>query len=269
MDAADNNQELPLHGIGGRLREARERVGMTVAQLSAETRIPQRHLELIEAGDFARLPGKTYATGFSRTYARAVGLDPDAVASEVRAELSDLNGSDRHRAASFEPGDPARVPSRGLALFSLFALILLIVGGTMFYRSVLAPGSGPGSLLEEERRAKPRPNASRPPQAAARAASGRVVFTALEEGVWVKFYNGDGKQLMQKQMAKGESYTVPADAAGPQLWTGRPDALAITIGGRPVPKLAEAERIMRDVPVTAEALVARGKPSPPPTPRPT
>ena len=56
----------------------------------------------------------------------------------------------------------------------------------------------------------------------------------------------------------GETYTVPAEAQGPQVWTGRPDALAITVGGKPVPKLAESERIMKDVPVTAQALLARG-----------
>jgi cytoskeleton protein RodZ len=89
-----------------------------------------------------------------------------------------------------------------------------------------------------------------------------VVFTALEDGVWVKFYDGTGAQLMQKQMARGERYTVPAEANGPQVWTGRPDALAITVGGRPVPKLAESEGIIRDVPVTAQALLARGQAAP-------
>ena len=253
--------QLPLLGVGDRLREAREGAGMTLGQLSADTRIPERHLLLIEKGDFAALPAKTYATGFARSYARAVGLDERATADEVRAELAASQAGERYRAASFEPGDPARIPSRGLALFSLFALILLLAGGVMFYNKVLAPGSGPGSLLDEQRIAA---NAAATNQAARPAAAaqpaqpgGPVVFTALEEGVWVKFYDGSGAQLMQKQMAKGESYTVPAEAAAPQVWTGRPDALAITIGGKPVPKLAESESIMRDVPVTAEALLAR------------
>ncbi|TCJ41471.1 helix-turn-helix domain-containing protein [Parafrankia sp. BMG5.11] len=255
--------QLPLHGVGDRLRMAREQQGLTLAQLSAETRIPARHLALIEKGEFAGLPAKTYATGFARTYAKAVGLDQRAVVEEVRAELARSHGGDRYRAASFEPGDPARIPSRGLALFSLAALILLLVGGVMFYNRVLAPGSGPGSLLEEERlaaqnaKANP-PAAARPGEGAARPA-GPVVFTALEDGVWVKFYDGTGAQLMQKQMARGERYTVPAEATGPQVWTGRPDALAITVGGKPVPKLAESEGIIRDVPVTAQALLARGQ----------
>jgi hypothetical protein len=60
-------------------------------------------------------------------------------------------------------------------------------------------------------------------------------------------------------MALGEHYAVPADAKGPQLWTGRPDALSITVGGRQVPKLAEEQATMRDVPVSAEALLARAQ----------
>ncbi len=265
-DAAPQDGQLPLHGVGDRLRIARESAGMTLAQLSAETRIGERHLSFIEKGNFAALPAKTYATGFARTYAKAVGLDDREVADEVRAELAASNGGDRHRAATFEPGDPARIPSRGLALLSLVALVLLIAGGAMFYNRVLAPGSGPGSLLEEERLAARKAPAAAATTAGAIAANGPVVFTALEEGVWVKFYDGAGTQLMQKQMARGERYTVPADASSPQVWTGRPDALAITVGGKPVPKLAEAERIMRDVPVTAAALIGRRAPAATPTP---
>ncbi|MGX7925140.1 helix-turn-helix domain-containing protein [Tsuneonella sp. HG094] len=258
--------QLPLHGVGDRLRMAREKAGMTLAQLAAETRIPQRHLEFMEAGNWNALPARTYATGFARTYAKAVDLDPRETVEDVRAELAASEPGDRGRAATFEPGDPARIPSRGLALASLVAVVILLVGGFMFYTRVIAPGAGPGSLLEEERLASEAAQAQAAPTGAAAAVAaapqgGDVVFTALEDGVWVKFYDSTGAQLMQKQMAKGEAYTVPADASGPQVWTGRPDALSITIGGKAVPKLAEAETVMRDVPVTASALLARTAPT--------
>lgn len=260
--------QLPLHGVGDRLRIGREAAGMTLGQLAAETRIPQRHLAIMEAGDWNALPARTYATGFARTYAKVVGLDAKAIVEDVREELAASDPAERYRGAGFEPGDPARIPSRGLALLSLAAVVVLLVGGVMFYNRVLAPGSGPGSLLEQERAAAQaaQAKATAPRAGAANAgrapsAQGPVVFTALEDGVWVKFYDGNGAQLMQKQMAKGETYTVPADATGPQVWTGRPDALGITVGGRPVPKLAEAEGVMRDVPVTAEALLRRGAPA--------
>ena len=259
-------------GIGAQLRAAREAQGLTLAQGAAETRIPQRHLQTIEEGNFAALPARTYAIGFSRSYAKLVGLDGESVAETVRAELDAQEPRPRHRPASFEPGDPARVPSSGLVWVVAGALVLLLVGGFFFMRTLFAPAGELPSLIEPTESAAPTDAAARQaPASPAPATEGPVVFTALEEGIWVKFYDANGMQLMQKLMARGETYTVPADAEGPQLWTGRPDALAITVGGRPIPRLAEDDVVMRDVPVTAEALLARGEAatSPAPSPSPT
>jgi hypothetical protein len=256
-------QSLPL-GAGERLRAAREARGLTLAQVAGETRIPQRHLQTIETGDFAALPARTYAVSFSRNYARMVGLDQNEIAAAVRAELDALEPEPRHRPSGFEPGDPARVPSRALGWISIVAVILVLAGLFAFARTFFAPAVELPSLVEQENAEQAADAAGQRQAASAQPAAptgGAVVFTALEPGVWVKFYDAAGLQLMQKQMELGERYTVPADADGPQLWTGRPDALSITVGGRPVPKLAEEQRTMRDVPVSAEALLARAQPT--------
>ena len=265
-EAFQEEPQLLPPGVGERLREARRAKSMDLAQIAAETRIPERHLVAIENGDFAALPARTYAVGFSRSYARVVGLDEKEIAAQVRDELSANGGEDDRRHRQIEPGDPARVPSRGLAWLAAIAIILLIVGGYSFYRSYFAPGSGPGSLIEEERLAAAQgaaadPPAAAAPQPAAINSSGEVVFTALEQGVWVKFYDAEGSRLLEKQMDKDERFAVPADAEGPQIWTGRPDAFAITIGGKPVPKLEEEERTIKDVAIDAAALLARAKPA--------
>ncbi|MGI9377519.1 MAG: helix-turn-helix domain-containing protein [Tsuneonella suprasediminis] len=261
QDTATPNEELPLHGAGDRLRLAREAAGMTIEQVAAETRIPLRHLEVIEAGDFGALPARTYAIGFSRTYARMLGLDEKEILDDVRAQLGATDYSERQRVATFEPGDPTRVPSRGLTALSVLAVLLLLVGGFMFYTRVVAPGAGPASLLGPDDAPAASASATAAPRPAAKPAavpaSGPVVFTSDQDGMWIKFYDADGKQLMQKQMAKGESYTVPADAKGPMAWTGRPDAFSITVGGRAVPKLSDEDKVMKDVPVTAAALLGR------------
>ena len=90
------------------------------------------------------------------------------------------------------------------------------------------------------------------------------------DDTWVKFYDADGERLYEAQMDEGDSFTVPADAEGPQVWTGRPYALAITVGGRSVPKLSEVDEVIKDVPITAEALLARADAAPraPATPAP-
>jgi cytoskeletal protein RodZ len=263
MEDHDTTMESPP-GVGQQLRAAREVKGLSLEQVAAETRIPQRHLEAMEAGDFAKLPGRTYAVGFARTYAKTVALDPDDVAAGVRAQL-DAQSEDGYGPASFEPGDPARVPSRALGWFAGFAVLLLLAGGFFFFRTIFAPAGELPSLVEQQdaqaraQQAAARQAASARPASANTAAP--VVFTALVPDIWVKFYDASGEPLMQKHKTQGETFTVPADAQGPMLWTGRPDALGITIGGRPVPKLAEREQVMKDVPVTAEALLARGQPT--------
>lgn len=247
--------ELPLDTAGARLRRAREEAGLSLKQVSERTKIPERHLGLIEEGQYSGLPARTYATGFARSYAKALGIDDAAIVDAVRGELA-LNEPEHPRRTiqTFEPGDPSRLPSSALAWVAGLLALVLIVGGLAYWRSGSSASDELPSLLPSETAS---PAASQPAVAAA-PAGGAVVFTATAADVWVKFYDGEGVQLLQKQLALGESYTVPADSAQVLLWTARPDALAITVGGQPVPKLADEQRMMKDVPVTAAALLARG-----------
>ena len=134
-----------------------------------------------------------------------------------------------------------------------------------------SPAAELPSLIEqqeaEQAAAAARQRGSAPRAAGAATASGPVVFTALDEA-WVRFYTPEGT-VAEMLMARGDTYTRPADAGQPMLRTGRPDALQITVGGRPVPKLAEEEQVMSDVPVSAQALLARGRPAATPAPSPT
>jgi len=252
---------LPLDTAGSVLRRAREDAKLSIEQISAETRITQRHLNQIEAGDFEGLPGRTYAIGFSRSYAKALGLDDRKIAAMVREELAATGYDNRDNAEGFEPGDPGRIATRGLAWLSALAAILLIAGGFAYFRDYFFPGSGPLPLVAEAPATSPPPSQVDGQDAPDAPTGGEVVFTSLEDGIWVKFYDAQGNRLMEKQMALDESFTVPPDAEGPQIWTARPEALAITVGGKPVPKLAEELQTLRDVPVSAEALLARSDPA--------
>jgi cytoskeletal protein RodZ len=244
--------------IGAQLRTTREARGLSLEQVAAETRIPQRHLVAIEANDFAKLPGRTYAVGFTRTYAKMLGLDPDEAASLVRAEL-DAQSDDGYRQTSFEPGDPARVPSRALGWFAALAVILLIAGVFFFFRTMFAPAGDLPSLLDQQRKAQVAAvrTGATPAPAAPTAPGGPITLTAQVQGIWIKVYDGEGKTLFEKLMNQGESFTVPADAQNPMLWTGRPDALAITVGGKAIPRLADHQTVMKDVPLAPESLTAR------------
>lgn len=262
----ENHSAAGEMSVGTRLREAREAAGLSRADIAARTRITERHIAAIEADDFAALAGRTYAIGFSRNYAKAVGLDPAAVAEAVRQQSfqADATG-DAAPLDDLEPGDPSRVPTRSTAWLAGLGAFAVVIAGFFAWRTYHVPEMSLPTLTPEEVEAPA--VASSPVQPGAQR-GGAVVFTALEDGIWVKFYDASGAQLMQKQMAKGETYTVPADANGPQVWTGRPEALAITIGGKPVPPLADRQMTIKDVGVSADALLGRSASAVTPAPAP-
>ncbi len=93
--------------LGDELREARLALGISVEEMAARLRIRRTHLEALEEGRLRDLPGAAYAVGFVRSYAAALGLDPDEMARRFR----DLTGP-----AAVKPRlvFPEPVPDRGM-----------------------------------------------------------------------------------------------------------------------------------------------------------
>ena len=266
----DTQATLDIETAGSRLQAARQAAGLSRSDIAARTKIPERHIGSIEAGDYGALAGRSYATGFSRTYARAVGLDAETIVQMVRHEIGRGQHDERRLAPTFEPGDPSRIPGLSVVWIGVAGALAVVIGAFVFWRSFWSPAAELPSLLPAEtsatkiaatKTAAAAPGTPAVPVDAVRP-QGPVVFTATEDRVWVKFYNAAGEQILQKQMALGESYTVPAQAQGPRLWTGRPDALRITVGGREVPRLSDQPIAVKDVPVSAAALLGR-PPAPP------
>ncbi len=254
--------------FGDRLRAAREAKRLELSHIAAETRIPERHLQSIETGNLEALPSRTYAVGFAKSFARAVGLDEEPIAEAVRAEFADGYSRTYSGAGALETDDPAKLPSSGLAWFGGLAAILLTVGLIFFYNTYFGAGTGPGSLLADEEAAQGQEaladGSSGQGEAgatqAAPSAGGQVVLTATGEGAWVRFYEEGGERLFEGVMESGDTYEVPLDAQDPRLNTGRPNLLSITVGGQAVPPISEVMVPVADAPVSAEALLARAQP---------
>lgn len=265
-DGATTGNLFPPAHVGERLGEARHARGLTLADIASRTRIPVRHLEAMEAGTFESLPGRTYAIGFGKAYARAVELPEDEIAQSIREALGGASAIPARDATQFDLDEPSKVPSAKLALMAAAVGLVILIAGFGIWRTYFFPGANIEELAQaaDVAAADSAAPASTPAQRKTAAAAApavdpkaEVVFTATEDNIWIKFYDGEGKQLMQKQMALGEQYTVPTDAVEPQVWTGRPDAFEITVGGRNVPPLGTSEVAVKDVSVTAAALTSR------------
>ncbi len=80
--AAQSLEDAP---IGAYLAAQRRLRGISVEELAAQTRIPLRSLERLEAGSFdANIDG--FVRGFVRTVAEALGLDPEESVARTRSE---------------------------------------------------------------------------------------------------------------------------------------------------------------------------------------
>ena len=73
--------------VGRELREAREALGISIAEMANALRIRSVHIEALEAGRFDDLPGRPYILGFARSIAGHLGLEPDVIAMRLRDEV--------------------------------------------------------------------------------------------------------------------------------------------------------------------------------------
>lgn len=71
--------------IGAILRERREAMGVTLAEVEVATRIRQKFLAALESDEWDLLPGEVVGRGFLRNYSTYLGLDPNEMIERRRA----------------------------------------------------------------------------------------------------------------------------------------------------------------------------------------
>src|SRR6476646_5197264 len=94
---------LRVAHFGEFLRDARERRGLTLRDVSNETKIPRRHLEAFEHGDLTVVPHRMYRRAEVRAYAQAVGLDQNVALAELENALLVSGAPDSETAALHTP----------------------------------------------------------------------------------------------------------------------------------------------------------------------
>lgn len=249
MAEADDETGL---SVGERLRAAREAQGISIEEVAARTRIPTRHLVSIEESDWERMPAQTYSLGFAKSYATAIGLDRIEIGEALRAEMGGRR-SHSSTVEAFEPADPGRVPPKWLVIAALIAALLL-VGGLLWLRqrSLGSPDTaGPAAQVAAPAATEA---ATGPP---APAASGPVVITA-NEPAWIKVRERGGATLFERELGAGQSYEVPASAIAPQLTTGRPEAIRISVGTADAPPVGPAGQTVSNISLLGPDLLRGG-----------
>jgi cytoskeletal protein RodZ len=262
-----------MDDFGGKLRQARERRGVSLRQIAATTKISASALDALERNDISRLPGGIFSRAFVRSYAVEVGLDPDETVREFleRFNQEPAPSAEPPAAAIPEPErtykEEQRKAARMLAVIGA-ALLVLVIGGIFVFRArgarTAARSEAAGAaakaapVLEPVPQRAPLPQPADPtatpaavqPKAADRAVSApaaAVTPGAVQLDVhpssdcWVSL-TVDGKKLFARMMKAGEheSHAVHSEAV---VEVGNAGAFEFSINGRPGKSLGDVGQV--------------------------
>lgn len=123
-----------VSSVGSLLRAHRMRNGWDLATVSDALHIRTSYLALIEDGRYEQLPGRTYAAGFVRAYAKHLNLDPNHTLHQFTLETQGVKiGRDSHFGSSKAERQTPKAAVAGVGV-----LLAALSYGAWY---VLSPGS--------------------------------------------------------------------------------------------------------------------------------
>jgi cytoskeleton protein RodZ len=252
--------DRPPRDFGRALREARERRGVSLRQISNATKIGMSALEALERNDISRLPGGIFSRAFVRSYAVEVGLDPEATIQEFMAQFPQDSVTAGHP-TSMRSEDHQAIESdrRSAATFlRLFALSIPIAGAMIYFGTAGRRATAPAPEAEPPVRVaaptgsvEPAPPTvgARPtgpsiaPASAATSPPDRFTVTLSAIGeCWVSAIV-DGEKRIERLLRPGEQIAMEVRREL-VLTAGDSAALAVTLNGAPARPLGKRGEVV-------------------------
>ncbi len=249
-------------GFGARLRDARERRGVSLRQIADATKISVAVLEALERNDISKLPGGIFGRAFVRNYAVEVGLDPEATIEDFITQFPNDSVVAGHPTSDQVEDNVAVESERRTAGTFLWMIVVSVpIAAALLYFATIGrhAASGPiqqavGSSTSEVAAAAPPPapvpepaaalpavQAASPPGAATSAAvaspaapltpAGDQLTIALtaKRPCWVSA-TVDGQKLLERLLQPGEQQIVTVRREM-VLTVGDASAIAVQFNG--------------------------------------
>jgi cytoskeletal protein RodZ len=220
--------------IGDTLAEARRQAGLTITQVSRQTRIRESIIRAIEQGDFSACGGDFYARGHIRSIAAAVGVDPVPLIREYDEE----HGPPGNMRASqiFEPATPIKIREpRNLHLGWVMAVAVLALAGFGAYHFYPRHTSDPTASQTVQVHTSTTPTtkastASKPASQHKTPAGTAVIRLTAAQDCWVGLNSNTGHSLFQGLVLAGKTKTWN-ETSQVSLVIGNPPGITLTVNG--------------------------------------
>ncbi|MFC6881052.1 MULTISPECIES: helix-turn-helix domain-containing protein [Actinomadura] len=227
--------------IGETLAKERQRAGLTLTQVSLQTRIRETVIRGMEQDDFSACGGNFYARGHIRSIARVIGIDPEPL---VRDFDESHGGAPQPVSAisAFEPEQPVaafrerRSPNWSAAMALALALVVI-------YGVVQIVGSGGGGEQRTARQVAGTPGgqAAAPKPAPTTPKAGGPVAAAPRKNVelrlkakrttWVNVRGDKGRELFSGMLRSGDSKRWTAKKKI-SIVIGNPSGVRLAVNGK-------------------------------------
>jgi cytoskeleton protein RodZ len=247
-----------MNDFGGKLRQARERRGISLRQIAASTKISAAALDALERNDISKLPGGIFSRAFVRSYAVEVGLDPDETVKEF---LERFHGEPAPSAAVAVPvpEEESNFESqqRMAGVLLKIVLVSIPVAGAILY---LTMSARPAPVAPEPTQiaASPATPPAEPPAAPVSAPAAAPPAAPVPESAvpakqtmtldlhptgacWVSL-TVDGVNVLSREMHPGEKETREVRELA-VIVVGDAGAFAFSIDGRPGRSLGETGQV--------------------------
>jgi cytoskeletal protein RodZ len=223
--------------IGDTLAEARRHAGLTITQVSQQTRIRESIIRSIEQGDFSGCGGDFYARGHIRSIAAAVGADPVPLIREYDQE----HGPPGAMRASqiFEPATPIKIREpRNLHLGWVLAVAVLALAGFgayHFYPKSTTADPSASATVKVHTPSTPTAKASTASKPAAQKKKPTVpeadIRLTAAQDCWVGLNSTSGHTLYQGLVTAGSTKNWN-EKNQVSLVIGNPSGITLTVNGK-------------------------------------
>lgn len=212
------SNEIAPDGVdscGTRLRQARERAGLSQEEVSARLRMPVRVVRALESDDWSQAGAPVFVRGQLRSYSRLLGveLDLDSVQQEVGSIAPSELVSHSHTPRYQRMFEHATRRAVYIAITAVIAVPVWLATRPHLSNGELNVQSLEVQAVRDEADSTP-PPARKPPERTPLIASmGTMRSTAAEAPEltitfngesWVQVFDADGGKLEQGLLAEGE-----------------------------------------------------------------
>jgi cytoskeletal protein RodZ len=125
--------ERKIGDFGNRLRDARERKGLSLREIANVTKISVQALEGLEKHDISRLPGGIFGRAFVRSYAVETGLDPEETVEEFVRQFPQQSVTVGHPSTRIEDGEAIDSHRRVVSVALWLVGVAIVAAGLILY----------------------------------------------------------------------------------------------------------------------------------------